>query len=270
MYKAIALDLDGTLTNSEKVVTQRTVEALLEAQRRGVKVILCSGRPVYGMEHIAEQLHMGEHDGYVIAFNGGKAINWRTKEVVMEEPLPDELVPELFACAEEAGLAVLTYRGRTIVTNRSFDRHVMHNAYINRLPLVQLDDFLSEIEYPVSKCLIVGEPERVEALEQVMQPKFEGRMGVFRSQPFFLECVSPEIDKAKCLDAVLRHVGIAPEELIACGDAWNDITMVRYAGLGVAMANSCQELLNIADYVTLSNDDDGIAHVVDKFLLGEI
>lgn len=262
-YKLIALDLDGTLTNSKKEITPRTFDALMLAQRQGMKIILASGRPVYGISHLAEQLHLEEYGGYVLAFNGGKLIDWRTKEVIMEQKLPDELVPRIYNSAVEADLAVLTYRGKTIVTNKSFDRHVMHNAYINRLPLVELHDFLNEIEYPVNKCLIVGEPERLENLEKKMLAEYGDAMGIFRSQPFFLECVPPGIDKAHALSVLCLHTGIKKEEIIACGDSWNDLSMIEFAGLGVAMGNAVDDLKSKADYVTSSNEEDGIAEVLE-------
>lgn len=266
MYTIIALDLDGTLTNSKKEITPRTYDALMAAQQRGVKIILASGRPVYGMEHLAEQLRMEEYGGYVLAFNGGKLIDWRTKEVIMEQKLPNELVARIYHSAVDADLAVLTYRGKTIVTNKAFDRHVMHNAYINRLPLVELDDFLNEIEYPVNKCLIVGEPERLAVLEKKMLAEYGDTMGIFRSQPFFLECVPPGIDKAHTLEILCSKRGIKKEEIIACGDSWNDLSMIEYAGLGVAMGNAVDDLKAKADYVTASNEEDGIAEVIDRFI----
>lgn len=269
MYTIIALDLDGTLTNSKKEITPRTYDALMAAQQRGVKIILASGRPVFGMEHLAEQLRMEEYGGYVLAFNGGKLIDWRTKEVIMEQKLPNELVARIYHSAVDADLAVLTYRGKTIVTNKAFDRHVMHNAYINRLPLVELDDFLNEIEYPVNKCLIVGEPERLAVLEKKMLGEYGDTMGIFRSQPFFLECVPPGIDKAHTLEILCSKRGIKKEEIIACGDSWNDLSMIEYAGLGVAMGNAVDDLKAKADYVTASNEEDGIAEVIDRFIAAE-
>lgn len=259
----LSLDLDGTLTNSKKKITPRTYEALMEAQRNGAKVVLASGRPVYGMEHLAEQLHLAEYGGFVLAFNGGKLIDWQTQEVIMEQKLPDDLVPRIYNSAVEADLALLTYRGKTIVTNKAFDRHVMHNAYINKLPLVELCDFLNEIEYPVNKCLIVGEPERLEALEKKMQEEYGDAMGVFRSQPFFLECVPPGIDKAHSLDVLCQKRGFKKESIVAFGDSWNDLSMIEFAGLGVAMGNAVEELKTKADYVTSSNEEDGVAEVIE-------
>lgn len=264
-YKLIALDLDGTLTNSRKEITPRTKEALMVVQERGVRLVLCSGRPVYGIGFLADELRMSEFGGYIVAFNGGKVIDWRTQETIMEQKLPDELVPELYRFAEEAGLAVLTHRGKAIVTNRQFDRHVMHNAYINRLPLLQLDDFLNEVEYPLNKCLIVGEPDRLQELERIMKPHFVGRMELYRSQPYFLECVPPGIDKAFSLNVLCEKTGVSAKELMAFGDGWNDVSMIEYAGMGVAMANGCDEIKEKADLITLSNDEDGVAVVLEGF-----
>lgn len=268
-YKLLVLDLDGTLTNDRKEITPRTLTALMRAQDAGIKVVLCSGRPVYGIAHLGEQLRLADYGGYIIAFNGGKIIEWQTKRVIMERKLPDELVPVVYQYAVDAGLAILTYRGETIVTNCSFDRHVMHNAYINRLPIVELDDFLAEIEYPVNKCLIVGEPEPLHALELKMLPEVGDRLGIFRSAPYFLELVPPGIDKAVSLATLIDNIGVKREEVIACGDGYNDISIIEFAGLGVAMANAVDEVKEKADYVTLSNEEDGVACVIDKFILND-
>ena len=131
-----------------------------------------------------------------------------------------------------------------------------------------VSDFLNEIERPLNKCLIVGEPDGLHQLEVEMKEKFGHLMGIFRSQPFFIEVVPLGIDKAKTLEVLLKKLGLSRENLIAVGDGWNDISMIEYAGLGVAMNNAQDEVKAKADYITInSNENDGVAEIVENFLL---
>ena len=102
-------------------------------------------------------------------------------------------------------------------------------------------------------------------VEKYIKDRLEGEITVYRSEAFFLECVPLNIDKATSLDDLLRYLGYTKEEMIACGDGYNDISMIEYAGLGVAIDNAKDEVKKVADFITLSNDDEGITHVINKF-----
>lgn len=266
MYKMIVLDLDGTLTNSEKKITPRTFEALMAAQKNGCRIVLASGRPTYGIVPLAEQLHLAEYGGFIMAFNGGKIIDCESNKTLFEQKLDDSLVPLIYKQTMEAGLQILTYRGNAIVTTNAEDEYVNHEAFINKMPVVQLADFLNEIEYPVNKCLVVGEPSRIADFEPKIAAQMEGRISVYTSAPFFLECVPLNIDKAASLDRLISVLGITRDEVIACGDGHNDMSMIEYAGLGVAMANAEPEVKAVADYITLSNEEDGVGKVINEFV----
>lgn len=266
-YKMIVLDLDGTLTNTKKEITPKTKQTLLAAQEQGVRIVLASGRPTYGIAPLADELEIGSHGGYVLAYNGGVVIDWRDRRIVFEQKLDEGLVPQVYHEAMAAGMQILTYQGEAIAATNIADEYVRHEAFINKMPLVQFDDFLAQVVYPINKCLIVGHPEPLHALELRLAKALEGRAEVYRSADFFLECVPPGIDKAQSLDRLITRLGIGREEIIACGDGYNDISMIRYAGLGVAMSNANDDIKAQADFVTLSNEEDGVAHVVEKFVL---
>jgi Cof subfamily protein (haloacid dehalogenase superfamily) len=141
---------------------------------------------------------------------------------------------------------------------------------LNKMPARRVDNFLEAIHGLKPKCLIVGEPEPLARLEQEMAARLSETNGVYRSEAFFLELVPKGIDKAASLEALLQKLGHTREELIACGDGYNDLSMIRYAGLGVAMANAKPEVREAADFVTLSNEEDGVAYAVEKFIAGSI
>ncbi len=268
-YKMIVLDLDGTLTNNKKEITPRTKEALMKAQAKGVKIVLASGRPTYGIMPLAEELELKKNGGFILAFNGGKIIDCSDCRTIFEQKLDETLVPLLYHAAKEAGMQILTYQGEGIAATDKNDKYVQEEARINKMPVVEYDDFLQQVVYPVNKCLIVGDPAPLHQLEIKLKKELEGRMDVYRSADYFLECVPLGIDKARSLDRLITTLGITKEEVIACGDGYNDLSMINFSGLGVAMSNAADDIKAQADYVTLSNEEDGIAHVVDKFILSE-
>ena len=130
----------------------------------------------------------------------------------------------------------------------------------------KVDSFLETVDFQVAKCLIVGDSSRLVLLEQEMKAKLQETNEIYRSEPYFLEVLPKGIDKAQTLAVLLDKLGLTKEEVIACGDGFNDLSMVKFAGLGVAMANAQDIVKENADYITLSNDEDGIAHVIEKFI----
>ena len=130
----------------------------------------------------------------------------------------------------------------------------------------KVDNFLEAIDFPVAKCLIVGEASRLMLLEKEMHEELKECMGVYRSEPYFLELVPKGIDKAQSLAVLLEKIGATCEEMIAIGDGFNDKSMIEFAGLGVAMANAQEVVKQAANYITLSNEEDGVAAVVEKFM----
>lgn len=268
-YKILVLDLDGTLTNKKKEITERTRDTLIRAQQAGVTIVLASGRPTYGIMPLAKELELDKYEGYILAYNGGQIIDCKTGELMYENVLDPEVYPYLYACAQENGFQILSYKDEYIVSENSDDQYVQHEAFLNRMPCKTVDSFLEEINFPVAKCLIVGDPEPLALLEPVMKKELDNKMNVFRSEPFFLELVPKGIDKARCLAVLLEELNLTPADMMACGDGFNDLSMIEFAGHGVAMANAQEVVRQAANYITLSNEEDGVAHAVEKFILNE-
>lgn len=266
-YKMIVLDLDGTLTNDKKEITPKTRNALMQAQAMGVRIVLASGRPTYGITALAEELELACHGGFILAFNGGCISDCTDGHVMFEQTLAPDLVPPLYHAARNAGMEILTYQGEGIASSKKNNKYVLHEAFINKMPVVEYSDFPNQVVYPINKCLIVGDPAPLHRLELQLNRQLVGRLSLYRSAGFFLECVPLGIDKAQSLQRLIRQLGIDREEVIACGDGYNDQSMIEFAGLGVAMANAPRDIQDKADYITYSNEEDGVAHVVEKFIL---
>ena len=269
-YKLIVLDLDGTLTNSKKEITPRNRETLIRMQEQGIRLVLASGRPTYGIVPLANELRMNEFGGFILSYNGGEIINWETQEMVYENVLPNEVVPVLYECARTHQLSILTYDGAEIITENSQDPYVLKEAFLNKMAVRETNDFLTDITLPVAKCLIVGDADKLIPLEAELCLRLQGRINVFRSEPYFLELVPQGIDKALSLAVLLKEIGVERKEMIAIGDGYNDLSMIKFAGLGIAMGNAQEPVKKAADYITLSNEEDGVAIAVEKAIIAEV
>lgn len=265
MYKLLVLDLDGTLTNKKKEITPHTLQVLKKAQQEGLKIVLASGRPTYGIVPLAEQLELKHFGGYIMAFNGGLILDCATGETIYQNFLDPSVYPYLYEKGNTKDFKILSYKDEYIVSEDIANEYVAYEARLNKMPLMQVENFLDVITFPEPKCLIVGDPEILKDLELEMREKLQHCMSVYRSEPFFLELLPLGIDKAKCLEKLLERMQIDRKNVIACGDGFNDLSMIEFAGLGVAMANAQQVVKNAADYITLSNEEDGVAVVVEKF-----
>lgn len=265
-YKLLVLDLDGTLTNKEKKITPKTLDSLLKVQEMGIKLVLASGRPTFGITPLAKELKMDQYGGYILSYNGGKIINFKSGEIILEKSLPKDLIPWLHQQAKESDTTILSYENQFIVTEKPEDKYVQHEQFLTKMELKKVNDFTKAISFHPDKCLIVGEPEKLIPLEEIVSKEIGHRLNVFRSEPFFLELVPKGIDKAKSLQTLLNRINLTKEEMIAVGDGYNDLSMIEFAGLGVAMANAQEPVKACADYITLSNEEDGVAHLIEKFI----
>ncbi|MEG0039993.1 MAG: HAD-IIB family hydrolase, partial [Bacteroides sp.] len=147
-YKMLVLDLDGTLTNTQKEITPRTREVLIELQRKGVLLVLASGRPTYGIAPLADELQMDRFGGYILSYNGGEIIDWSNGTKLYENVLPDSVVPQLYAAAAEHQVTILTYDEQYIVTEHPDDPYVGKEAFLNKMEVRPCSNFLQEVRLP--------------------------------------------------------------------------------------------------------------------------
>ena len=266
-YEIIVLDLDGTLTNRDKVITPKTKKDLMEIQERGKKIVLASGRPTDGVMPLARELKLEKYGSYILSFNGGMITNCRTGEVVFSRLLPVEANAKIIGLAEEERVTILTYDGHTLITNDAESPYSKLENKINSMEVRQIDDLKSYVTYPVPKFLMMDDGDYLAMVEPRVKAAMGKNFSIYRSEPFFLEILPRGIDKAQSLARLLEILGLDKERMIACGDGYNDLTMIKFAGLGVAMENAVLPVRKAADYITMSNNDDGIAHVVEKFML---
>ncbi|GEN56566.1 haloacid dehalogenase [Halolactibacillus alkaliphilus] len=267
-YKMIVLDLDDTLLRDDHTISPITKETLFKAQDQGVKVVLASGRPTYAMRDLGDELHLSDYGSYLLSFNGGRITNCKTNEDIFSSTLTFEDVAFLYELSIRENVYIHTYVGDNIITEKNND-YTTIEADITGLPITKVEDFIASVTERPVKILMVEDPEVLKPLEKKLQKELSERFSVLRSKPYFLEFTEKGVTKGTSLDHLIKQLGIKREEVIAIGDSYNDQSMIEFAGLGVAMGNAPDDIKAISDYVTKTNMQDGVAHVVQKFIFGE-
>ena len=270
-YKLLVLDVDGTLLNDEREISKRTLAALLKVQQMGVRIVLASGRPTYGLMPLAKTLELGNYGVFVLSYNGCQIIKAQNGEILFERRINPEMLPYLEKKARKNGFAIFTYHDDTLITDSPDNEYIKNEALLNYLKIIREDEFSTAIDFAPCKCMLVSDKEKaLIGLEQHWEKRLAGTLDAFRSEPYFLEVVPCGVNKANTLGALLEHLGVTREEVIAVGDGVCDVTMLQLAGMGVAMGHSQDSVKVCADYVTASNEEDGVALAVEKLILAEV
>lgn len=269
MYKLIALDMDGTLLTTDKRVSEKNKAAIKEAEAKGVKIVLASGRPLIGITKYLNELDLLKDDDYVLSFNGGLVQNTKTQKVVSKLPLKGRDLKNIYRISKELNINIHAFSAKDGLITPKISQYTEHEADINGIE-INIRDF-NEIddEEDIIKVMMIDPQEILDPAIKKLPAELYEKYSVFKSAPFFLEFTNKEVDKGLGLKKLGEYLGIKKEEIIACGDAGNDLSMVKYAGLGVAMENATKEVKEVANFITTSNDEDGIANVIEKFILNE-
>ena len=266
-YKGLVMDIDGTLYNSAKCITEATRQAIFRARDAGKIIAIASGRPIAGIDDVCRRLEFAEKGGFVMGWNGGVVIDISTGEIISESLLPEGIAADIAAFAAAYGVPVVAHTQDLFVSETPDDEIIQLEARLNRMTVEKIDSLADYADQRFYKCVITGSDEKLARLEEIASRHFEGRLSVCRSEPYFLDISPFGIDKAHGLDVLAKHFGLTKDDFIACGDGFNDLSMIKYAGLGVAMGNAQQVVKQNADYITDSCDDDGLVPVIEKFLL---
>lgn len=274
--KVIIMDIDGTLVNDKKVITPKTKEVLLKAQEKGALLVLASGRPTSGLRKLAKQLEMDKHHGLFVCFNGSKVIDCQSDEVLFNQAISVEDSKAVLEHLKRFKARPMFDKDEYMYVNDVFDNFItlkgkpfnvmQYEARGNNYILCEKRDLAAFVDFEINKILTYGDPEYLQEHYQEMMEPFKDRLNCMFTSDFYFEYTAKGIDKAKALDSVLIPKGYTKDEMIAFGDAQNDKTMIEYVGHGVAMANASDELKAVADEITLSNNDDGIAATLLKHI----
>lgn len=271
----IVLDIDGTLLNREKKISPKTKAALIRVQEHGIKVILASGRPTSAMKQFAHELEMDKHHGFLVSFNGACVVDCESDTILYAQPILPTVGKDLLNHLKQYDVIPMIGHEKTMYVNDVFNGMINTSSMFNKTGeltniiqyesrgghylLCEVEDLAEFVDFPLFKVLIAADPAYLQANYQAIMAPFSQQLNCVFSAPFYFEFTDKGIDKATTLQNVLAPLGHHQEQIMAFGDGHNDLSMLEYAGIGVAMGNAEKEVLEIANQITASNNEDGIA-----------
>ena len=265
--KFIALDTDGTLLDSNGKILPSTKEAVKKALDQGIKVALCSGRPIAGLKHFMDELGIVGPDQYAITLNGAITIT-ADGQVMTEDLVSNKFYRKMYDFGKKHHIPfnVVSPDSKIITGDHDVDLMIYTQAYENSATLYirQPDELPADFE--IAKGCFVGKEQLIDQWEEKISQEFEKDLYVVRADSCFLELLHPGVSKGNVLKELTEKLGIKPDEVMAIGDERNDLTMFEFAGTAVCMGNGSPVAKEHADYVTASNDEDGISTAFEKFL----
>ena len=274
--RVIILDVDGTLYSSDKKIMPQTKQALLDAQAMGIKVVVASGRPTSGLTKIAKALELDKHHGLLVSYNGSKITDCESGDVLFNQPLSVAEGKAVLRHVKNFDVIPMIDKGAYMNVENVYHNEIMlHGKPKNIIEmetregqflLCEQPDLEAFLDYEVNKILTAATPEYLDSIVNDLQAPFKDSLNCVKTSAFFFEFTAKGIDKANALAHVLEPMGYSPSEMIAFGDGMNDHTMLAYVGTGVAMGNAVPQVKAIADHVTASHDEEGIAQALYQYI----
>lgn len=262
-YKLIAVDLDDTLLNEDLTVSEDNKNAIAEAIARGKMVVISTGRMYKSALPFALETGVTLP---LITYQGALVKDSRKGKVLFKRFVPRELAREVLDLGYEAGVHINLYYDDELYVDSITEEGIGY-AKLARVELKAVGDLREFIKGDPIKILFVAEPGDLDNLLRETRHRFGQKLHITKSKPNYLEFMHPEANKGRALEELGRFFDVSKEEMIAVGDSFNDLEMIKYAGLGVAMGNAHEEVKRSAQYVTLDNKSSGVAHVINKFML---
>lgn len=261
----LVLDMDDTLLTDDHKISDLNKKVLLEAQAKGVYVVLASGRPTSAMTAYAKELELDLNNSYMLSFNGAIISAVKDGAILFEQQLTVEQIHDLYDYSVKMKTHIITYLDGEIISETDSE-YIEIEKEITGLSHKKVPNFKEAVNRPAVKCILLAEPSYLKGLEEDLKQTMP-HLSVAMSKPFFLEAAQDGIDKAASLKRLAEKLNIHQSEIIAVGNAGNDLTMIEYAGLGVWVDNVTPELRDRADVIVASNNDNGVAEVVQRYIL---
>lgn len=274
--EAIILDLDGTLLTSDKVVSPRTRDILLKAQEQGIKVILASGRPTRGMLDVASDLKLDKYHGLVVSYNGACVVDIQTGETQYQKPLSVDQTKRILQHIKQFDVIAMLEDNEYICVRDVYENEIsVHGKTLNVLEyearccnylLKEVEDLAQYVSKPQNKLQLSGNDYYLQKVYKELAAPFEGEINSMFTSDFYFEFNALGVNKAEALRHVLEKLDVDVEKTISFGDGQNDESIIRLAKVGVAMGNAIDEIKELADRVTLTNDQEGVAVVLEEYI----
>jgi Cof subfamily protein (haloacid dehalogenase superfamily) len=262
-YKMLVLDMDDTLLNDDHTISNENKVMLSKARELGVHIVLASGRPTPAMTAYAKELELD--NSYMISYNGAVITDLKEDKVIFEQTLTQGQIHELYDYSLKSKTHIITYVNGKIVSETDSE-YIEIEKNITGLEHNKVISFKEEVQSSAVKCILLEEPSYLKEVEKDLKAAMP-HLSVSMSKPFFLEVAQNGIDKGASIKFLAEKLNILQSEIIAVGNAGNDLTMIEYAGLGVWVDNVDPELRDKGDFIVASNNNHGVAEVVRRFIL---
>jgi Cof subfamily protein (haloacid dehalogenase superfamily) len=263
MYRMIAIDMDDTLLTDERTITPGTIDAIKKAIDKGVIVTLATGRMFPSALPFASQLGL---DVPLITYQGAIVKSMTGEPIMYDRYVTSEIARRIIDIAREKNMHLQVYQDDILYSPEDNEK-IRSYSEISGVPYTIEEDLHRLAEHGFTKMLYYDEPEVIDKLEEELRKEFGDLAHITKSKPYFLEIMHPEANKGLAVLHLAETFGIDRSEIIGIGDSYNDLDLIEMAGLGVAMGNAPEDVKKIADYVTLSNNEEGVRHVIEKFVL---
>ncbi|MCJ7688539.1 MAG: Cof-type HAD-IIB family hydrolase [Clostridiaceae bacterium] len=296
MYKLLVLDMDGTLLNENQKISKENIAAIEKARKMDVKIVIASGRTIQGIENYLEELDLLNEDNYCVVCSGAIVMNNTKDRIIHSSPLSYEEFKYVFDLVKRLNINLNMYSDESILIHSS-NYYSRIDSIANNLPLQMMDFNYLNKDTLITKIMLINEDLSIVDEMQALFPsiivddisiqgkdeynkdlfkdisklpvEFLDKFSVSKVTPFNVEVMKKNANKRAGIEKLAEQFKIKPHEIICIGDSGNDRHMIEYAGLGVAMGNAFPEIKEIADYVTLTNEENGVAHVIEKFILND-
>lgn len=262
-YKLVAVDLDDSLLGYDHKISVENKAAIKKAVDSGVIFTIATGRPLQSCLPFVKELDL---DVPFITYNGALVIKGKSMEILYHKTIEPEDASEILKEAVDFSPTILVFKDNKLYVNELNDRIERYSKLSNMTAYLENNLYNITKDGP-TKVLLYHDPDQVKRIYYKIKDKLEGKVNFHISKPFFLEFIHKEVSKGNALAALAKNMGIAQEEVIAIGDSYNDISMIEYAGMGVAVENAYDDIKNKADYICKSNLNHGVAEVLEKFVL---
>jgi len=266
-YKLIALDMDGTLLNNEHEISQENRQTILRAKQQGVTVVLASGRPPEGMQRHLNTLDMNTNNDYLLCYNGSLVQNIGTQEIICAFTLTGKQAKQVAFYAQKLGVFVHAFSPKRGLITPQNNPYTQIESDINGIDITRLDFSQLDDNEPIIKVMMVDDAKKLDLATERLDQGLYADFTIVRSATHFLEFIHKKANKGTGIQALTQHLHLEPQNVICMGDAENDHHMLEFAGLGVAMGNATPATKNIADLVTVSNQENGVAKIIQDYML---
>lgn len=274
--KLVAIDLDGTLLHTDRSLSDENKAAIKEAKEAGVHIVLCTGRPLRSMQHVLEEAELMDKGDIAITYNGGLIQKTNTGEIINEITFNREECLDIYELGQLLNMPI-NFIDLDYVYEPPYPKGAesIYQAFARDVPkekaLQYVNVDVAELPDPftINKIVISRPPEELDAAIPNIPASYHEKYNIYKSQPHILEILPQHVDKGYSMRILGELLGLSKDQIMGIGDQENDLSLVENAGFGVAMGNAIEHVKEAADYITLTNDENGVAHVIRKFVLNK-